>query len=89
MPGTSARGSDGPSTWMLHTCTLLIVTNVCLPPSKFFLDKFSGYNQQEATNVAAAVYICGLVFTTVAGCLIVRTAMCTPWPVTATGRASL
>lgn len=74
---------------MVHTCTFGIVTNVCLPPSKFFLDKFSGYSQQEATIVAAVIYICPLVFTTVAGCLIVRIAMCTPWRIIATGRARL
>lgn len=51
---------------------------VFLSPSKFILDKFSGYSQEEAANVAGAIYISAIVFTIVAGSLIVRIQTCLP-----------
>lgn len=59
---------------IVHRCTAVIMTT--LSPSKFILDKFSDYSQQEAANVAGAIYISALVFTTVAGSLIVRIQTC-------------
>uniref|UniRef100_H3C3X3 Lysosomal dipeptide transporter MFSD1 n=1 Tax=Tetraodon nigroviridis TaxID=99883 RepID=H3C3X3_TETNG len=63
-----------PLRYFLLTLSMTFFYNIILPfiadASKFFLDKFSGYSQQEANSVAGAVYICALVFTTVAGCLI-------------------
>lgn len=52
----------------VHRCTFVIVSS-----SKFFLDKFSGYSQQETSNITGAIYLCGLFFAAVAGALIVRT----------------
>lgn len=60
-----------------------------LSPSKFILDKFSGYSQQEAATVAGAVYMSALVFTTVAGLLIVRMYTCLPLWVIMSGGAHL
>lgn len=67
-----SRCSGKSSMSMAHRCSFVIVKNVCLTPSKFFLDKFSSYGRREANNVAGAIYISALVFATVAGCLIVR-----------------
>lgn len=82
------RCSGRSSMLMVHRCSFVIVTNVCVAPSKFFLDKFS-YSQQKATNVAGAVYFCALVFTTVAGCLIVRIRMRVPSWIIMNGGARL
>lgn len=60
-----------------------------LSPSKFILDKFSGYNQQEAANVAGTIYISALFFTTVAGSLIVRIQTCLPLWIIMSGGAHL
>lgn len=65
------------------------MTIFCLSPSKFILDKFSGYSQEEAANVAGTIYITALVFTTVAGCLIVRIQTCLPLWIIMSGGAHL
>lgn len=59
-------------------CNYEMMKNFFLPPSKFFLDKFNGYSQQEAATTAGTVYVAALVLTTVAGCIIVRIWIC--WP---------
>lgn len=74
---------------IVHRCTAVIMTNFCLSPSKFILDKFNGYSQQEAANVAGAIYISALVFTTVAGFLIVRIQTCFPLWIIMRGGAHL
>ncbi|TNN03967.1 hypothetical protein fugu_000996 [Takifugu bimaculatus] len=63
-----------PLRYYLLTLSITFFYNIILPlvadASKFILDKFSGYSQEEAANVAGTIYITALVFTTVAGCLI-------------------
>lgn len=72
------RCSGRSSMLMVQSCSFVIVINVCVAPSKFFLDKFSHYSQQQAASITGAVYACALVFMTVAGCLIVRIRMRVP-----------
>lgn len=71
----------------MHCCTYDNLLS--LSPSKFILDKFSGYSQQEAATVTGTIYITALVFTTVAGLLIVRIQTCLPLWIIMSGGAHL